>query len=662
MNRFPEIFQPIQIGRVKIENRIAMAPISVGYMVDSDGSFNQLVVDYYMERAKSGIGMIICSCLIVEDEISGIEESAEKITENGLKYIADLCNAAHSFGTKIFFQLTAGFGRVTFPSTIRKQPVSSSEQFNFWDSTTICREITIEEIQKIVTAMGDAAEKLTTAGVDGVELHGHEGYLFDQFTTSLWNHRTDQYGGSLQNRLRFPIECLQEIRKRVGHDLAVQYRFGLKHFLKDANSGALPGESFQEAGRDIEEGLQMAQMLEGAGFDALHVDAGCYESWYWPHPPIHQQHGCMVEMAERVKQVVMVPVIAVGRLDVPALAHQVIKENKADMVALGRGLLADPQWVTKVRANQVDQIRPCVACYDGCFARYEEHQPISCAVNPATGRERDYRLIPSNDPKKIVVIGGGIAGMEFARVAAIRGHQVTLYEMGKDLGGTVVQAAVPSFKKDLRRLLAWYQRQMSHDRIQLLMKTEYDLELLAEQRPDIIVVATGAKPVAPPIPGVDRETVATSLDLLSEKSNCGDNVVIIGGGLVGCEMAIWLSQLGKKATIVESLPDVMTGGVFVPHQVRLMTLNLMKSYHIPILTKITVHEIFEQAVKVSLSDQSVRIIPADTVVLATGMEADEALYQRLREQFNMVYAIGDCRKARNVMHAVWDAYEIARSV
>jgi 2-enoate reductase len=325
-------------------------------------------------------------------------------------------------------------------------------------------------------------------------------------------------------------------------------------------------------------------------------------------------------------------------------------------------LLADPQWVAKVRSNQVDQIRPCVACYDGCFARYEEHRPISCAVNPACGRERAYRLIPTSTPKKISVIGGGIAGMEFASVAAIRGHQVTLCEKGKDLGGTVVQAAVPPFKKDLRRLLAWYQRQMSHARIRLRLETEFGLDILDEQKPDRIVVATGAKPIMPPIPGVNRSIVTSAVDLLNGKSSCGDSAVIIGGGLVGCEIAIWLSQLGKKATIVEMLSDVMTGGVFVPHQVRLMTLDLLKSFNVPMLTNMTVREILEQAVKVRLSDNSDQIIPADTVVLAAGMAADEALYQQLCQRFDSVYAIGDCRKARNVMNAIWDAYEVARSI
>lgn len=662
MNPFPALYQPIRIGPVDINNRIAMAPVSVGYMVDADGSLNQRVVDYYLERAKSGIGLIICSCFIVENEISGVEESAEKITENSLSYLVKLCDAAHSYGSKIFVQLTAGFGRVTFPNSIRTQPVSSSEQSNLWDTTITCRAITIEEIKKIVTAMGNTAGKLIQAGVDGVELHGHEGYLFDQFTTALWNHRTDQYGGSLENRLRFSVECLQEIRRRAGNRLAVQYRFGLKHYLKDERHGALPGEVFKEVGRDIEEGLQMARMLETAGFDALHVDAGCYESWYWPHPPIHQQHGCMVDMAARVKQVVDVPVIAVGRLDVPAIAHQVIEENKADMVALGRGLLADPQWVAKARTNKAEQIRPCVACYDGCFARYEVHQPISCAVNPAAGRERAYRLIPTSAPKKISVIGGGIAGMEFARVAAIRGHQVTLCEKKAELGGTIVKAAVPSFKNDLMRLLAWYRKQMLHDNIRLMLQTEVDEDLMDELQPDVVIVATGAKPVIPTIPGVDREFVTSAMDLLSGKCRCGENNVIIGGGLVGCEMAIWLSQNGKKATIVEMLPDLMSGGVFVPHQVRLMTLDLLKLYKVPIITGGTVSEIQKNELKVSEIDGSVQIVPADMVVLSVGMAPDQELYQRLCQRFDPVYTIGDCRKARNVMHAVWDAYEIGRSI
>ena len=253
-----------------------------------------------------------------------------------------------------------------------------------------------------MAAFGNAAEIMAAAGVDGIELHGHEGYLLDQFTTSAWNHRTDKYGGNLKERLTFPVEILKTIKERAGADFPVQYRFGLKHYIKGFNAGALCGENYQEAGRDIEEGLEMAVLLEEAGFDALHVDAGCYDSWYWAHPPGYQDHGCMVDMAAMVKKMVKIPVIAVGRLEVPELAEEVIASGKADMVALGRGLLADAHWPVKVAEHREKDIRPCIGCHEGCIWRFMQGKPLSCAVNPCllytsqSPRDRTRSRMPSS--------------------------------------------------------------------------------------------------------------------------------------------------------------------------------------------------------------------------------------------------------------------------
>ncbi len=287
-------------------------------------------------------------------------------------------------------------------------PVSASAVPHFHEPKILCRPLETVEVEKIVKAFGTAAEILAAAGVDGIELHGHEGYLFDQFTTSLWNQRTDNYGGNLKQRLTFPIEVLKEIKQHAGADFPVQYRFGLKHYIKGLNSGALQGESFSEAGRDISEGLEMAKLLEEAGFDALHVDAGCYDSWYWAHPPIYQEHGCMVDMAARVKEVVSIPVIAVGKLELPEQAERVIAEGKSDMIAIGRGLLADSHWPVKVAEGKTEDIRPCIGCHDGCIGRFMRGKPLSCAVNPACGREKLYALDRVEKPKKVVIVGGGI--------------------------------------------------------------------------------------------------------------------------------------------------------------------------------------------------------------------------------------------------------------
>ena len=382
---FNRLFESIKIGEVEIKNRIAMAPMGIGGLVNLDGSPGPRAIDYYVERARGGVGLIITSFFKVENEVESFQVVLPFVSRHALGPFAELAEAVHSLGTKIFVQLTAGLGRVASPLRLQAQPVSASAIPHYWNPCQTCRELKTEEVEQLVKAFGHAAEILAAAGVDGVELHGHEGYLFDQFTTALWNKRTDKYGGDLEGRLRLPFEVLNEIKGRVGSGFVVQYRFGLKHYVKALNSGALPGEQFIEAGRDIEEGLQMAKMLEAAGFDSLHVDAGCYDSWYWAHPPVYQKPGFMVDMAAAAKKVVRIPVITVGKLANPELAEKIIAEGKADMVAIGTGLLTDPYWVKKVEEGNQERIRPCIGCYDGCMGRITRGKPLSCAVNPATG-------------------------------------------------------------------------------------------------------------------------------------------------------------------------------------------------------------------------------------------------------------------------------------
>lgn len=662
MSDFQVLFQPQKIGNVHLKNRIAMAPMGVEYMTEPDGTLNRRVVDYYLERARGGVGMLICSVFKVENRVEQLEESTPMITEASLNYLGELCDAAHSLGTKVFVQLSAGFGRVTFPSVLKGPCRSPSENSNFWDPSIICNPLSIKEIRQIVKAMGETARLLTLAGVDGIELHGHEGYLFDEFSSSLWNKREDNYGGSLDNRLRFPIECLREIRKKSGDNLAVIYRFGLKHYLKSPDQGALPGEKYEEVGRDVEEGRHMAVKLEEAGFDALHVDAGCYESHYWPHPPIYQKHGCMVDMAKMVKEVVSIPVIAVGRLDDAPIACKTIEAGSADIVAIGRGLLADPNWVNKLKYNDHEDIRPCIACYEGCFEAYSRFKSISCAVNPSSGRESAYRLQPADKIHNVTVIGGGVAGMEAARVSALRGHKVTLYEKTDVLGGIARQAAVPDFKYDLVRLLNWYKREMSLRGVTLKMGSPVSAETLKSEKPDVLILATGASPLIPGIEGADGESVCTVVDLLRSEREPGKRTIIIGGGLTGCEAALWLNNRGKEVVLIEMCSQLMAGGVKVPFQVRRMTSDLINQSGVEVFTGSRVSQISAEGVRIVCPDGSLKEISGDRVAFSIGMRANTDLFDELEKLKVPTYILGDCRAPGNIMNAIWDAYEIARFI
>ena len=658
---YPKLFEPVSIGKVTIKNRIAMAPMGIVGLTNPDGSLTQRAVDYYVERARGGVGLIITGLFKVENEIDTMAGHSQTISRASRVPFRELCEEVHALGTKIFVQLTAGWGRVSRPFALHSKPVAVSAIPNYWNPSIICRPLETEEVEKIVAAFGRAAEIVAAASVDGIELHGHEGYLLDQFTTAIWNKRTDKYGGDLRHRLTFPIEVLREIRKRLGDSFPVQYRFGLKHYIKGLNAGALKGEHYVEAGRDVEEGLEMAKLLEEAGFDALHVDAGCYDSWYWSHPPVYQEHGCMVDMAAKAKEVVKVPVIAVGRLDIPELAEKVIVEEKADIVALGRGLLADPYWPIKTAEGKTEDIRPCMGCHEGCIGRFARG-PLSCALNPACGRERMYKLTRADEKRKVLVIGGGIAGMEGARVAAIRGHKVVLYEKEKSLGGHLVEASVPDFKRDLKRLLAWYESQLKKLGVEVKLEAEASEALIDKERPDMVILATGSKPYIPDVPGIEKANVFTCIDLLLGKKKAGNVTVVIGGGLIGCETALWIADNSKEVTIVEMLPELMTSDPPIPHMNKVMMLDLLAMNKVNIETGARLQEITGEGVIIAGEAFGKKVIQADTVVLASGLKSDDELYRSLAGKVPRLYAIGDCREPRNVMGAVWDGYEVGSSI
>jgi len=567
-------------------------------------------------------------------------------------YIAsfnELADALHDYGVKVAVQLTAGRGR-NAPKEYLKAigAVAPSPLPCFSDPQIIARELTTVEMERLVESFGLAAETVSSAGIDAVELHAHNGHLLDQFQTALWNKRTDKYGGNLDGRLRLVREIIRAIKLAAGQDFPVIYRFSPTHYLR--------------GGREIEEGLEIARRLEAAGVDAFHIDAGCFEVRYWASPPTTQRPGCMVDMAQKVKEAVTVPVIAVGKLGYPDLAEKVLKEGKADFIALGRPLLADPEWPNKVKKGMVEDLRPCIGCYEGCMGRIP-YKHSSCAVNPATGMERKFALKPAEKKKTVLVVGGGPAGMEAARVAALRGHRVTLWERGNGLGGNLITASVPSFKKDYENLLKYFLTQLRKLGVTIESKKEATPESIEGIAPDVLFLATGSEPIIPEIPGVEggvkKGTVVTAAQILLGRRQTGNRVLVVGGGLVGCETALYLAQKGKKITIVEVLESVAQD-MFNASRTHL--LKLLADANANILTETRILEITDEGMAIADKNGNRRLLEADTVVLAAGMKRSEEFFEALKDKIPEVFVIGDCAEPRNVLYAIWEGFRTARLI
>ena len=527
--------------------------------------------------------------------------------------------------------------------------------------SVICRELTVDEIKYIVKKFGESAAIAKRAGFDGIEIHAvHEGYLIDQFAISLFNHRTDEYGGSLENRLRFAIEILQEIKRTCGPEYPVILRYSPKSFIKDLRVGGLPGETFVEKGRDIEEGMEVIKLLEKAGYDAFDVDVGSYDAWYWSHPPMYQDKGLYLKYAEMCKNAVNKPIITAGRMDNPDLASNAVTMGMTDMVSLGRPLLADPFIVEKIAKNQIQKIRPCLSCQEGCMGRLQEYCSLSCAVNPACGRENEMLVAPASTKKRIVVVGGGIAGCEAARVLALRGHKVSLFEKSQELGGNLIPGGAPDFKEDDHALVAWYKQELETLKVNIRYNIEVytgngkgvfkPMPLLLQQDRYLKVIDLG-----------NRNIVYTAEEVLLGKKEAGEKTVIIGGGLVGCELALMLSRQGKKVIIIESMPEILNAGAPLCQANSAMLQDLMPFNHIEVRTMTKVLKVIDK--KIVITKEGVKEeLPVDSVILAIGYNSNNSLYDQIKDSVDNVYLLGDARHVSNIMYAIWDAFELSRTL
>ena len=662
--KYSKLFSPIKIGSITIKNRFAMAPMGPLGLADANGGWNQRGIDYYVERAKGGTGLIITGVTffdqVVEKQDPSTVPNPLYKPVNFVKTSREMTERIHAYGSKIFLQLSGGFGRVTIPTNVGDiPPIAPSAIPHRWLDKT-CRAITVDEIHAIVKQFGEAAFHAKRAGFDGVQIHAvHEGYLIDQFAISMFNQRTDEYGGSLENRLRFAKEIVEEIKKTCGDDFPVTLRFSVKSMIKDWRVGALPGEDFEEKGRDTEEGLKAAKLLESYGYDALDTDVGTYDAWWWNHPPMYQKKGLYRGYCKMVKEVVDIPVFCAGRMDNPDMALEAIENGECDVIDLGRPLLADPDYCNKLRCGKITQIRPCISCHEGCMGRVASYSLLNCAVNPQAARERVNAYEPILKKKKVLIVGGGVAGCEAARVLAIRGHQPVVYEKGSRLGGNLIPGGAPDFKEDDIALADWYTNELNRLGVHAHLNTELNEEEIKAMDYDTVILATGSKPKVFSL-GDDSHTYTAEQVLLKQK-DAGKKTVVVGGGLVGCETALWLVQNGIHVTIVEALDKVMAVNGPLCAANKEMLEALLPFNGVEIITGAKVTEFANGEVKVDTKEGS-KTIMSDSVILSVGYKEENTLYNNLQFDIPDLYLLGDAKKVSNIMYAIWDAFEVANHI
>ena len=647
-----KLLEPGHIGKLTIKNRIIMAAMGIRGTCDagSEEYWGERVRAYYGARAAGGAGMITTEMVFVSRDLEPCSEGLLCMAND--KHVAavrKLAERLHAYDCRLSMQLTAGFGRVVPPFVVPDgvKPVSASENTNFYvpDYADLnSRALTTEEAAALSRAFGYAAMRCREAGADCVELHGHEGYLLDQFMTGLWNRRDDRYGGSREKRLTFAREAIQAIKRDAGADFPIIYRFGIKHHL--------------EGGREEEEGLWIASELEKMGVDALHVDAGCYETGWWPHPPQYQPAGCMVELAAKVKKVCTLPVITVGRLQYPEVAEQALSEGKADFIAIGRGLLAEPEWVNKVQRGRTAEMMPCIGCHEGCLWQMIAGEPTSCALNPVCGHETDRMLVPLKQKKSLLVVGGGPAGIEAARVGVQRGFDVTLWEASDRLGGNLWPAAKPDFKRDIADYLTYLQGLAGRLPINVVLNRRATAGDIQSFGADYVILATGAEMEPPPI---DGNTVLSTIQLLNGMEARGEKILVMGAGVIGCETALYLARRGKQVTLCAREDSAELDTNIMDIHNREMLLRMMREEkNITVLRGTIPLRLDGDGVAADQLGAEKRI-PMDSLVFAGRLFSQNELTRSFADN-PKVMSIGDCREPGTIMDAVWGGFNTVREI
>lgn len=630
------------------------------------GIVTQRIIDFYAERAKNEVGLILVGGCYTETLAKGFDTMIRIDHDDAIPGLSKLAKAIHQGGAKCGAQLYHS-GRYAFSFVIGQTSVSASAvQSKFTGETP--RALTKEEILQTEKNFAEAALRAKKAGFDAVELIASAGYLIPQFLSPLTNKRDDEYGGELKARARFGVECIQAIRDKIGDDYPLIMR--------------ISGDDMMPGGNTYKEVREYAPLFEEAGVDMFNVTGGWHES---PVPQITMNvpRGTYVWLAENVKEVVNVPVMACNRITDPLLAEQILLDGKADLVGLGRTLICDPEWAKKAKEGRFKEIRQCLGCNQGCFDHIFALAPVECLANPAAGHETDYQIKPAAKTKKVLIIGGGPAGMEAARIAKLRGHDVTLYEKTYTLGGQLNLAAAPQDRREFKNLVDYLSYQMNLLGVNMILGKEATPDIVKDLKPDVIIVAAGGRPLVPKIPGIDSSNVVMSWDVLAGKAAVGRKAVVVGGGGVGCETGLYLTDhasitpeqmmflvsfgvldlqtaydMARKTrdvTIVEMLDKM---GADIGRTCRWTILKTLSICGVQMLTNAKVAKITDKGVVLENGD----IIEADTVVIAVGTIPNNELIHQLEGLAPEIYSIGDCVQPRKAYEAVHEGAEIAHKI
>ncbi len=635
------LFSPFRIKNIELKNRIVLPPLA-SFLIEKGGIITEKTIEHYRLRAAGGPAMVIMEACSVSPEGVVSHHQARIDEDRHIEGLAKIAETMAAEGAIPAVQIHHA-GRQTSEKVIGQKPFAPSPLA----CPTIRGEVqplTLDGIQEIIKKFGDAAVRVRDAGFKLLEIHGAHGYLINQFLSGFSNIREDEYGGSTTARTRFAKEIVEEVRKRLGDDFPISFKISAQEFVAN--------------GLTVTESIEILKILVDTGIDVVQVSAGNDATPEWICQPMFMEKACLADSAARIKKALDVPVMTVGRINDPVTANKIIESGKADLVCIGRGLMADPEMPKKAQEGRLDEIRTCIAC-NTCMQSIFRKGRLECLVNPTLGREKEMEIKPAEIPKKVMVVGGGPGGLNTAWVAAKRGHAVHLYEKQPILGGQLVPGSTSDYKREMRTLINFQKTQIEKYGVELHLNHEVTPHTIKEVNPDVVILATGSLPALPDVDGIDKAIVLTFDVVLNGHQPSSQKTVIIGGGATGCEVAYYLSKIGSQVTVVEMLPTVAKD---LEAMTKKILLNKLKENHVKILTEHKLAKVLDNGVELVDKDDNRIFVEADKVVVAIGIRPDTRLYDHIKELGYETHLIGDCLKPGTAKAAIYEAAVLGRSI